>query len=228
MEFAVQNTIAIFIGKMLATAVVTALVSMAGIYFVVDMSQRGIEAAIETTNKRIDDLRTDLVSRIDLKFEALQLQLKNEFSETRKEFKKADIETGVKIAGALPGWLPVDFGAFKLFLDPKAASLASISKSDPVFAIWAENPQNAPELKSIEKNGLMVQAQTGDGIASAVVKWVEASSDSDKLLTEFLKYKECATISQLPDGSAIVVPIAATSVVGNDGFLCKPSLEQQN
>jgi hypothetical protein len=227
-EFVVRDTIAIFFGKMLATALVTAIISMAGVYFVVDMSQRGIETAIETTNKRIDDLRgdlgslkTDLVSRIDLKFEALQLQLKNEFDDTRREFKKAELDTGVKIAGALPEWRPVGFGTVDILLDPNAASLRIISKTDPLFADWARAAGNVDEANTIMASGLMIAAVEKAGKID--VQWVGKTPDGDILLTEFLKFKDCATISQMSDGSAVIVPVASKSVVGNDGFLCKPT-----
>ena len=218
-----QDTFAIFLGKMLASAIVTALVSVAAIYFVVDMSLRGTETAIETTNKRIDDLRNELVSRIDLKFEALEMQLKNEFSQTRKEIKKAEIETGVKVAGALPGWRPIDYQGIQLFLDPKGASLAQISMADPVFASWANNPANASELSRIESSGLIIQP-----FRSAIdtqVRWEANSKDADGFLTALMKFKDCTKISQALDGSALVVPIAEKTIVGRDGIFCKPAAE---
>ena len=189
-----SDTLAIFLGKLLASTVVSAIVSAATVYFVVDMSLRGTESAIQTTNKRIDDLRGELTSIFELKFEALQLQIKDEFSQTRKEIKKAELDTGVKIAGALPNWEPVDFGSFQLFLDPKAASLQSISKSDPVVAAWALTAGNSAEAMAIMSSSVLIAADKSAG--QVQMKWVSKSADGDALLTEFLKHKDCATISQ--------------------------------
>jgi hypothetical protein len=217
------DTFSIFLGKLLASAVVTALVTMAGIYFVVDMSLRGTESAIETTNKRIDDLRNELTSRIDLKFEALEQQLKNEFSDTRREIKKAELDSGVRVAGALPQWKLTDFGTFQVLLDPKAPTLSTISKADPVFAVWAKNPENASELKQIESSGFIVQPSLG--VDFTKIKWQPNSTDADAMLTSLLSFKNCATISEMPDGSPVVVPIAERTIVGRDGIFCKTATD---
>ncbi len=222
-----HDTIAIFLGKLLGSAAVTAVVSAATVYFVVDMSLRGMESSITTTNLRIDDLREDLTSTLDLKFKNLELQLKNEFSETRKEIKKAELETGIKIAGALPNWEPKDFGTFQLLLDPQASSLEAISKADQVVALWAKMVVNKAEAQQMMASGLFIAAnESVKGVPE--IKWVSKAGGSDELLTEFLKFKDCATISQLQNGDTIIVPVAAKSVVGNDGFLCKPNLDQPN
>lgn len=88
-----QNTLLIFAGKLLASALVTA----GTVYFVVDMSLRGMESSIQTTNKRIDDLRNEINSTLDLKFANLELQIKNEFLETRKEINKAELSPSESI-----------------------------------------------------------------------------------------------------------------------------------
>ena len=77
-------------GRFLGGALISALLAIGGVWFVVDMSLRGMESSVETTNKRIDDLRAEVISHIDLKMQNLELRLLQEFEITRSIIKRAD------------------------------------------------------------------------------------------------------------------------------------------
>ena len=65
-------------GRFLTGALISALLAVGGVWLVVDLSLRGVEGNIVTTNKRIDDLR----SQIDRRFDELNDRLDRDFSAT--------------------------------------------------------------------------------------------------------------------------------------------------
>jgi hypothetical protein len=70
----------------------SALGIIGSVYFIVDMSLRGIEKSIEITNKRIDDLDRNLVNQFNVKVESLEKILRSEFGQTRELIRRGSLE----------------------------------------------------------------------------------------------------------------------------------------
>ena len=72
------------LGKFITGALISAMVAIGGVWFVVDMALRGVEGNIATTNIRINDLRTDITSRLD----RIEQQMLEQFRSTRDEINR--------------------------------------------------------------------------------------------------------------------------------------------
>ena len=69
-------------GRFLAGALISAALAVGGVWFVVDMSLRGMETAVEATNDRIGDVQSNL-QQLRSEFTAFRADVKNEFDATR-------------------------------------------------------------------------------------------------------------------------------------------------
>ncbi len=92
------------------------MLAVGGVWFVVDMALRGVEGNIETTNIRIDDLRTDINARLD----RIEQQMLEQFRSTREDINKR-------------AELPVD---------PKAVRLAGYNG----YAVFSSDGKNVAEV----------------------------------------------------------------------------------
>ena len=72
------------LGRFLTGALISALLAIGGVWFVVDVSLRGVEGNILRTNKRIDDVQT----QIDRRFDELNRRLDRDFSATNEILRK--------------------------------------------------------------------------------------------------------------------------------------------
>jgi hypothetical protein len=71
---------------------IAALAIIGSVYFIVDMSLRGIEKSIEITNKRIDDLDRNLTNQFNVRIEALEKALRAEFIQTRDLIRRGSLD----------------------------------------------------------------------------------------------------------------------------------------
>jgi hypothetical protein len=71
---------------------IAALAIIGSVYFIVDMSLRGIEKSIEITNKRIDDLDRNLTNQFSVRTEALEKALRAEFTQTRELIRRGSLD----------------------------------------------------------------------------------------------------------------------------------------
>jgi hypothetical protein len=70
----------------------SALAIIGAVYFIVDMSLRGIEKSIDVTNKRIDDLDKNLSGQFNQKIDSLERILRIEFSQTREVIRRGALD----------------------------------------------------------------------------------------------------------------------------------------
>lgn len=88
-------------GRMLTGMLVTAALSIGGVWWVVEQSQSGMQTAIETTNKRIDDvlggigeIKTDIrgiasvSAAIDKRLAVVEAKIDAGFQDTRTEIRR--------------------------------------------------------------------------------------------------------------------------------------------
>jgi hypothetical protein len=209
---------------------------LGGVYFIVDNVLRGLENSVDgvrsqiqmqsaSLNTRIDDLTRSLNEKIDLKFELLNQKLDGEFSDTRKEIKKADLQfNGLRFA---PNKVPfiemkfVDIGSYRMRLNPSAPTLASILMADPTFANWAKIASNVDELKRLQADGVVVQAKLATG--GPEVKWFGKSPIAAVALADWMRQENCVGIMGTVAGKSLVVPTSEQAIVGSDGIFCKPA-----
>jgi hypothetical protein len=214
-------------------ALVSSVAILGGVYFIVDNALRGLENSVDgvrsqivqqsaSLNTRIDDLSRSLNEKIDLKFELLSQKLESEFSDTRKEIKKADLPLNDllrDLAIPFPELKLTEVGSFEMLLNPSAPTLDSISMADPTFANWAKILSNSEELKKLQASGIVVHATATK--TGPEVTWVAASDGAQIALDAISKMKDCLGVYNLTTGKAVVGPVGTAATVGKDGIFCK-------
>jgi hypothetical protein len=97
--------IGLTLGRFFAGAIFTALIAIGGVWAVVQISVSGMQTAVETTNKRIDDLSGrlgeiktgidkvgEVVAEIDKRLAVIETKVDSGFRDTQSEIKKrADV-----------------------------------------------------------------------------------------------------------------------------------------
>ncbi|WP_306121013.1 hypothetical protein [Roseitalea sp. MMSF_3504] len=70
-------------GRFLGGALISAALAVGGVWYVVDMSLRGVEVAIATTNQNIGNVQTSLKAKIDNMQSSILEQLRLEIENLR-------------------------------------------------------------------------------------------------------------------------------------------------
>ena len=71
----------------------TALITMAGVWFVVDQSNANLRSYAESIDRRVADIQTTILTRdlFDARLDLLRLELADEFSNTRGTVRRASV-----------------------------------------------------------------------------------------------------------------------------------------
>ncbi|MBX3568313.1 MAG: hypothetical protein KF914_09655 [Rhizobiaceae bacterium] len=157
-------------GRFIAGALISALLAVGGVWFVVDLSLRGVESSIEVTNKRIDDLRVELVRHIDQRMELLEFKLTEEFQSTREAIKKAELlPKKTNEGGETPNMDPIRTASADIKVD-----IASVSPEEIVGSIfyWNGNDKQGKIDELLEK---------GDGTFDAFVVTLKSDDDQKRV-----------------------------------------------
>lgn len=71
-------------GKFITGALISAFIAIGGVWFVVDISLRGVEKSVDVTNQRITDLQSNISE--------LRSEVKEEFEKTRSAIERASFD----------------------------------------------------------------------------------------------------------------------------------------
>ncbi|MDF1609860.1 hypothetical protein PZ897_16865 [Hoeflea sp. YIM 152468] len=212
-------------GKFLTGSLISALLAIGGVWFVVDLSLRGLESSIQVTNQRISSLEANLLNRIELseinlkdRLDSIKSNIDQQFNVTRGDIKKASIlepvirdSTGKEMTVALRA----NFRDLNEIVEssPSLNSWADKFKiafpeadNDVFFYTFAASPnwEWAADLESgqVDFDKLMASTRMGFTTAEAMI----ASG--------------CVSQAVKNDGTIQLLPVAESSLAARNGVIC--------
>jgi hypothetical protein len=212
----INFTMGRMIGGAITGAVLTTIVNLGGVWVIVGMALSGMESSIQSTNSRIDDIRTTLAT-VDGRIFEIQGTLNRGFSDTRTEIRNSarldspwSINDGIRIASKMEARARLD-----AILGPGPKTLIS-----PTPEAWVKLLNDDPNL--VAATALTDQATlanlTGGYIVSGItaqeiIQRTKESLDGYRFTTEGgVEYK--ATFA---DGTILIESEFGTATVEGIG-----------
>ena len=204
------------LGRFVTGSLISAGIAIGGVWFVVDMSLRGMEKAIDTTNLSIQQLERAMAEKIESSIQILRADLKNEFRDTREAIEKASyIE---------PSFEDETGNIYLVSLKSDAKSIAELYEENSELKSWTSLV--GLDLVS-NREGTFIFALAGSRLATE--KWI-ANSESGKQYKDILSAGlsspdvlidyGCLTRRVKIDGTPIYFPRTENTISGRDGIIC--------